>query len=216
MAGRVEGIHGGGAQALPTGSAAATSEPLRALLVDDDAQFGDTIVRALALHGIRAQHVATLASAHRALATATFDVAIVDLSLPDGDGASLLPLLKQNKVAAIVLSGHYISDRAAEIAAWGAFPVPKPTCTSALAGLIRTLLGRERRNAAMFAEIHGISTNEMAVIVWAARGLDAKETAERLDCGLPTINEYWLRIYRKLGLKGRYAVLAAYQSFLRQ
>ncbi|HEX7639345.1 MAG TPA: response regulator transcription factor [Burkholderiaceae bacterium] len=64
---------------------------MRLLLIEDDA----TIARELLLRwrddpGRLAQHAATLAEADRALASGAFDIVLLDLGLPDGDGIEWL------------------------------------------------------------------------------------------------------------------------------
>lgn len=60
------------------------------LLVEDDALVASGIVAGLRLHGVMADHVGTAQAAHNALQTAHFDLAILDLALPDEDGMALL------------------------------------------------------------------------------------------------------------------------------
>ena len=62
---------------------------MRALLVDDEPVLADVITTLLQTAGIEVRWVADLASARRALIGARYDVMLLDLTLPDGDGRSL-------------------------------------------------------------------------------------------------------------------------------
>ena len=63
---------------------------MHALLVEDDPLVARGVAAGLRLHGFVVDAVATAAHADAALATRTFDVVILDLGLPDGDGIALL------------------------------------------------------------------------------------------------------------------------------
>lgn len=69
--------------------------PLHALLIEDDALVAHGVAAGLRLHGFTVDHVASAASAEAALRVAEFDVAIVDLGLPDEDGIELVQRWRQ-------------------------------------------------------------------------------------------------------------------------
>lgn len=71
---------------LPTPRAGQVSD---LLLVEDDEGLREALAEALAGVGYRIRHVSTVASASAELAAATPAAMIVDLRLPDGDGAEL-------------------------------------------------------------------------------------------------------------------------------
>jgi PAS domain S-box-containing protein len=70
----------------PSGSA-------RILHVEDDPDVRQLVAQSLA-HAGEIHSVATLAKATAAITTLTFDVVILDMTLPDGSGTELLPFLK--------------------------------------------------------------------------------------------------------------------------
>ncbi len=72
------------------------------LLVDDDAFFAETVQRFLAKDGIEVEIALDLASARHALETPR-PLVILDAILPDGSGASLLPLVKEKAEGARVI-----------------------------------------------------------------------------------------------------------------
>lgn len=63
---------------------------MHVLLIEDDALVASGIVAGLRLHGFTVDHVDNALSARSALQTAHFDLAILDLGLPDEDGMTLL------------------------------------------------------------------------------------------------------------------------------
>jgi DNA-binding NtrC family response regulator len=96
----------------------ADTEPraVRLLLVDDEQDLVDFLSQRLARRGFV---VATATSGERAVELAggsAFDVAVVDLKLPDMDGIAVIRELKRRQpfVEAIMLTGHGSHDTALE------------------------------------------------------------------------------------------------------
>lgn len=63
---------------------------MHVLLIEDDALVAHGLAAGLRLHGFTVDHVDTAAAAEAAVATAQFDICILDLGLPDADGSELL------------------------------------------------------------------------------------------------------------------------------
>lgn len=63
---------------------------MHVLLIEDDALVAHGVASGLRLHGFTVDHVGSAAAAEAAVATAQFDVCILDLGLPDADGTDLL------------------------------------------------------------------------------------------------------------------------------
>lgn len=63
---------------------------MHVLLIEDDALVASGITAGLRLHGFTVDHVDSAASAEAALAGAQFDIAVLDLGLPDEDGIDVL------------------------------------------------------------------------------------------------------------------------------
>jgi DNA-binding CsgD family transcriptional regulator len=59
-----------------------------------------------------------------------------------------------------------------------------------------------------YADLHGLSKRERAVLLLGARGLHRKGMATELGCSPGTVNTYWNRILRKLTLSSQAEVLA--------
>jgi len=68
----------------------------RVLVVDDNADLADNLAELLGAAGYAVRTAGTCADAVRRAADGGFDVALVDLHLPDGDGNGLAPKLKEH------------------------------------------------------------------------------------------------------------------------
>jgi len=81
---------------------------LRVLLVEDDRELRATLRAALAVEGYDVLAAASLADARAQLAVQGVDLLILDLGLPDGDGAQLLTeLRKRSRVPVIIISARH-------------------------------------------------------------------------------------------------------------
>lgn len=67
----------------------------RVLLVEDDRSLGKTLAERLQKEGLDVQWVETLASGRSAVSQGTWDLAIVDVMLPDGSGFDLVPDIRR-------------------------------------------------------------------------------------------------------------------------
>jgi len=91
--------------AVPTVDEPAT--PLRILIVEDDAAVADLLKRYLEGRGMAVMVVASLAALQTALHERAFDVLLLDLGLPDGDGmAALLDVRAEWKGPLLIISGR--------------------------------------------------------------------------------------------------------------
>lgn len=69
---------------------------MRVLVVEDDGPIADAVLHALRREGMEADVAATVAAARACVSS--YDVAILDLGLPDGSGFSLIPLARRSIV----------------------------------------------------------------------------------------------------------------------
>jgi len=110
------------------------------LLVDDEAAirlgFGDYLSSSgHAVYGVRC-----LAEAREAILTMRFDVVLLDLKLPDGNGAELIPAVRdaQPEAAIVVITGHRDTPLAEEATHLGVDRLlAKPVDMEVLDGLLR-------------------------------------------------------------------------------
>ncbi|MCG2586309.1 response regulator [Massilia sp. TS11] len=76
---------------------------LSVLLVEDDRELRRTLRDALLVEGYQVHAAASLADARALAAHNTLDLVLLDLGLPDGDGASLLAELRQRSSAPLLV-----------------------------------------------------------------------------------------------------------------
>jgi two-component system, NtrC family, sensor histidine kinase HydH len=110
------------------------SAPARILVVDDNESFVDNLEEILSEEGYAVMTAGSLAAARQAAAQG-FDIALVDMRLPDGKGTDLAVELKRgNDAAAVVLlTGYSTVEAAAAAVRAGAFAyLAKPCATPEL------------------------------------------------------------------------------------
>lgn len=86
---------------------------MRYLLVEDNTELGEAVVARLSLDGHAVDHATTLAEARDWLAVAEYDLMLLDVMLPDGDGRQFLSEFRgENAPPVIVLTARsQVSDR---------------------------------------------------------------------------------------------------------
>ena len=121
----------------------------RVLLVDDNAALVDNLRETLEDVGYTVAAAGTVAEAVRA-AAGGFDVALIDLMLPDGNGAALISRLRQDHpdAAIVVLTGNATVETAAVAVRAGAFAyLVKPAKTPDLLLTVEQALRQVRLQA---------------------------------------------------------------------
>lgn len=83
-------------------------EQARILVVDDERDFNETIVKRLKRRGFHAETALSGAAALEILAREVFDVALLDIMMPGMDGIEVLREVKRRYpgVEVILLTGH--------------------------------------------------------------------------------------------------------------
>src|SRR5687768_9212002 len=79
---------------------------MRILLVEDEAAMASALTAALSRHDIVVDHAPTLEIAEEACRGGVHDAVLLDRKLPDGEGLSLIPVLRREQpgLPIIVLS----------------------------------------------------------------------------------------------------------------
>jgi signal transduction histidine kinase len=125
-------------------------DALRILLVEDHEGVAKACRRLLTIHGHFVVCVPSVAAAAQVTERSLFDVAICDLSLPDGDGIELLARLKdrfhrtgpQGQLPAIAISGSVYEDDVARTLAGGFVAhLAKPFDENTLIGAVKQVVG---------------------------------------------------------------------------
>lgn len=131
----------------------AESRGLDLLLVDDDDEFRDTMVRCFSRSGFRVEEAEHAAAALAASERRDFDVAVFDMVMPGQSGLELLAdfKMKHPECEVILLTGQGTIETAVEAMKLGAYDfVTKPFPLKELEGLVkkayeRRLLRKENR-----------------------------------------------------------------------
>lgn len=125
---------------------------MRILLVEDEVEFADTLRGALERERFVVDHVDRLAMAREAALSGSYDLVLLDRTLPDGDGLSLVPALRAGNpgLPVIVLSARgQIVDRVAGLDEGADDYLIKPFALEELFARIRAV---RRRPAELGAE----------------------------------------------------------------
>ncbi|MFT5353590.1 MAG: DNA-binding NtrC family response regulator [Polyangiales bacterium] len=114
------------------------------LIVDDEKNILSTLSRALRVEDYDVDVAGNAAIAHEKVAQKAYDLLLLDVQLPDGDGLSILRVLREQKndVPVIMMSGHGTIETAVEATQLGAFTfLEKPISTERLLLALRNGLG---------------------------------------------------------------------------
>ncbi len=131
-------------------------ENLRVLVVDDEADFLETIVMRLQRRKIDATGVDGGKKALEIVENERFDVVVLDVLMPGMDGIETLKLLKKKKpfIEVIILTGHGSVESGLQGMQFGAFDyIMKPADLDELLEKIQQAYERKR----IHEERHGLS-----------------------------------------------------------
>jgi DNA-binding NtrC family response regulator len=139
------------------------------LVVDDEPSILSTLKKAITLEGYSVDVAGGIGVAGERIARKSYDVMLLDVALPDGDGLEFLSRVRaaNNDVAVIMMSGHATIDAAVRATKLGALDfLEKPLSTDRLLVMLENALrlvraeaeARELRSAAgYFDELLGES-----------------------------------------------------------
>lgn len=196
---------------------------IRVLLVDDH-----PVVRS-GLHGMLAAEpgievAGEASSGPEAVALARaghFDVILMDLRMPGGDGVAATKCIREVTDAKVVVLTTYDTDvdilRAVEAGAAGY--LLKDATQADLAGAVRAAARGETVLAPavagrLFSRLRQpapepLSARETEVLALAARGATNAEIGRQLYISEATVKTHLLRVFGKLGVSGRTAAVTA-------
>ena len=142
---------------------------VRLLLVEDDASLGKVLVRGLAEEGHAVDHAATVAAANESLDINEYDLVVLDLGLPDGDGVDLCRTVRARGSSTPILmltARDGLSDKVAGLDAGADDYLTKPFAYPELAARVRALLRRPADTASPILEAAGVTLDPAAHTVW--------------------------------------------------
>ncbi len=129
---------------------------MRLLLVEDDPDLSEALVANLARDGFAVDLAADAATAEEALATVAYDLMLLDLGLPDGDGLVLLRRLRRRRSSLPILvltARDTVDDKVAGLEAGADDYLVKPFAHAELVARIRAVLRRPDRDLGATIEI---------------------------------------------------------------
>ena len=202
---------------------------IRVLIVDDHPLFRDGLRALLQQQAdfLLVGEADTVASAVRLAQATRPDVALMDLSLPDGGGiaATRQILAQQPQIHVIALTVHDDPEMLAAMAQAGAHGyILKETRSADLIRAVRTvvatgaalspevlpdLLRQYRRLAQAVEAKPSLSAREQEILRQVAAGATNCEIADRLALSTQTIKNCLTKIYEKLGVGNRTEAVVA-------
>ncbi|MES9878946.1 MAG: response regulator transcription factor [Candidatus Sedimenticola sp. 1PA] len=161
----------------------------------------------------------TLAQAREKLNGLSFNLALLDISLPDGSGIDLIPeVLKHSPETYVVMATIYDDDRhlfsALRSGAHG-YLLKEQRREELMAQLKGILSGQPPLSPSIARRIlnsfherkqsdkHGLTPREIDVLTLLAKGYTRNELADMLGISANTGGEYIKKIYRKFNINSR-------------
>lgn len=157
---------------------------MRLLLVEDERELAGLVKTGLKAAGFAVDHVVTLVDAEAALDAGSYDIVVLDLRLPDGDGLDLLRRRRAAGLAIPVLiltARDALSDRIKGLEQGGDDYVLKPFHIDELVARLRALLRRPNQALGVNIVIGNLALNTMDLRVTAS---GAPLTLSRRELGL--------------------------------
>jgi len=205
------------------------SGPTRILVVDDDVAFRESVCAAIARDDTMAlaSQAGSVESAREAILLGNFDVALVDLGLPDGNGIELIREIARTRPETDVMVVTVFGDEAhvlASIEAGATGYLLKRSLNDTLGTTVRELraggspispviarqlLHRFKKDSpqpeqpAAVVDDGGLSEREREVLLFIAKGFTVGEIANMLHLSAHTVATHVKHIYRKLAVHSR-------------
>ncbi len=165
---------------------------MRLLAIEDEPELGDLLVRNLAQLGMAVDLARTVSDAISLLEICAYDLILLDLRLPDGDGLALLRTLRaeRNEVPVIVLSAaDSVQDRINGLREGADDYLVKPFSIEELGARIGAVLRRPGRTLGITLSIGNVTFHSVRreveiggrSVVLPRRELAALETLMRAD-----------------------------------
>jgi len=125
---------------------------IKLLLIEDDEQMADLLKRFLEEHDMQVSHVIRPSQALAILEVETFDLIILDLSLPEMDGLELCTKIRESSDIHIIISSARsdLNDKLVGFENGADDYLPKPYSPRELLARIKTILRRQGKKEESF------------------------------------------------------------------
>ena len=123
---------------------------MKLLLVEDNIRLADDMLHFLSSTGFVVEHSAMLAEAFEKISVYHYDMVIIDIGLPDGNGLELIKKMKDREIDAailIVTAKNAIEDKVHGLDLGADDYITKPFHKSELNARIRSILRRKKFNS---------------------------------------------------------------------
>ncbi|MBE0412612.1 response regulator transcription factor [Yoonia sp.] len=122
---------------------------MRYLLVEDNIELAEAVIKRLALDGHAVDHATTLSEAEDCLAAASYDLILLDVMLPDGDGRDFLVRSRAHLATPVIVltARSQVSDRVGALDQGADDYITKPFDFSELEARCRAVLRRRGGSA---------------------------------------------------------------------
>jgi len=201
----------------------------RLLLLEDDPAIARTVAYALERDGLQVTHCLLVQDARQQMQRHPFDLLVLDVGLPDGNGTALIAALRaQDATMGILVISAWSTEeailQALRAGATGYLLKERDdlevmlSIRSVLRGgapidpfiARRVMIEFQQQPAspavapmAAASEDDALSPREIDILQQVANGLSHRETAERLHISRHTVEAHIRNIYRKLSVNSR-------------
>lgn len=138
---------------------------MRLLVIEDNAKIGEAVRARFALDGHAVEWAQTIADAEHLLTGEAYDLILLDIMLPDGDGRDFLQRRRneKNRTPVLVLTARsQIADRVRMLDLGADDYVTKPFDFDELMARCRAVLRRQRGSARNLTEFAGLAFDSEA------------------------------------------------------
>ena len=145
---------------------------MRILVIEDNLRLGELIAQGLYERGFTCDVANSLGAAEGALAVAQFDVMLLDVGLPDGDGVEWLATRATRPLppTIILTARDGIDDRIKGLDAGADDYLPKPFAIDELAARIRAVLRRPGVRQQSVIEVGDLTFDPAAMVASVMQG----------------------------------------------
>lgn len=196
--------------------------PISVLLVEDHQLLAEALQSGLGGGELRVMGIATSRHhAHELLRTRSFDVALVDLQLPDGDGLDVARHIHEHHPRTRVVicsarSDRHVVTKALQMGCSGF--ISKEESFQNVAGALRAAASGAVSLSPRIAEMltrapargaskELLTDREQEVVELMSRGLSTEQIAEELCVSRNTMRNYYAKLNEKLGAHSKLEVV---------